>query len=138
MRYAISACLCGIPCRYDGKSKPNNKALKLYQKEDCVLICPEVLGGLDTPRTPCEISGGRVIDINGEDKTAQYISGAHEVLKICKENSVTTAILKQRSPSCGSSEIYDGSFSGRLIPGCGICAALLKDNSIKVISEEDL
>lgn len=134
--YAVSACLCGFNCRYDGKSKPDERIKKLYDEGRAVPVCPEQLGGLTTPRTPCEIIGGRVVSSDGEVRTEAYMKGSHRVLEICKKYSVKKAILKQNSPSCGSSHIYDGTFSGRLIPGEGCCTALLRENGIEVSGEK--
>jgi uncharacterized protein YbbK (DUF523 family) len=135
--YAISACLCGIKCRYDGKVKTDKRCLKLYESGNAILICPEVQGGLNTPRLPCEKREKQIYNINGDDLTFAYIKGAEDVLRKCKKAGVKTAILKERSPSCGSSQIYDGSFSGKLIKGEGICAEMLRKNSIEVYSEEN-
>lgn len=138
MKYAVSACLLGECCRYDGKSKVNIKVQKFLKGKEYVPVCPEVSGGLPTPRTPCEIVKGRVLDSGGEDRTQEYVGGAKKVLGICKAEGITTALLKQRSPSCGSKFIYDGTFSGAVIKGEGICAKLLRENGIAVISEEDI
>lgn len=134
----VSACLLGIECRYDGKSKPNKKVLKLAKKKILIPVCPEILGGLPTPREPAEKRGKKVITKSGKDVTKQFEKGAREVLKIAKILGIKKAILKQKSPSCGCGKIYDGSFSGRIIEGDGVTTALLKKNKIKVISEEDL
>ncbi len=133
---AVSACLCGFPCRYDGKSKPDEKIKKLYEEGRAIPVCPEQLGGLTTPRTPCEIIDGRVVSCDGEDRTEAYLSGSQKVLEICKKYSIKKAILKQNSPSCGSTHIYDGTFSGTLIPGEGCCTALLRKNGIEVTGEK--
>lgn len=133
-----SACLLGVNCRYDGKNKINEKVLKLSKKEKLIPVCPEQLGNLPTPRAKSEISNGKVITENGEDVTEQFQKGAEETLRIAKENSITEAIMKQESPSCGCGKIHDGTFSGRVIDGWGITAELLRKNGIKVISEEEL
>jgi len=133
-----SACLLGIKCRYDGKSKRNKKILELGKKEILIPVCPEQLGGLPTPREPAEQKGKRVITKSGKNVTKKFKKGARQVLKIVKLFGVREAILKQRSPSCGCGQIYDGTFSGKIIKGNGVTAALLKRNGIKVISEEEL
>jgi len=133
-----SACLLGIKCRYDGKSKRNKKILELAKKEILIPVCPEQLGGLPTPREPAEQKGKKVITKLGKDVTKKFKKGARQVLKIAKLFGVREAILKQRSPSCGCGQIYDGTFSGKIIKGNGVTAALLKRNGIKVISEEEL
>lgn len=141
MKYLISACLVGKKCTYKGTSHIKKKLRDLYLKGDAVLVCPEMLGGLKTPREPAEIiiEGDeiRVKTISGKDVTEAFIIGAGKVLKVAKENKITTAILKARSPSCGSRRIYDGTFSGKVVDGDGITAALLKLNGINVITEEE-
>ena len=133
-----SACLLGIKCRYDGKSKPNQRVMRLSKKEILIPICPEQLGGLPTPREPAEQKGKKVITKSGKDVTKNFKKGARQVLRIAKLFGIKKAILKQRSPSCGCGQIYDGTFSGRIIKGDGVTATLLKRNGIKVISEEGL
>ena len=134
--FAVSACLCGFPCRYDGKSKPDERIKALYEEGRALPVCPEKLGGLKTPRTPCEIINGRVISSDGEDRTNEYLLGSQKVLELCKKHGIKKAILKQNSPSCGSSHIYDGTFSGTLIEGEGCLAALLRKNGIEVTGEK--
>lgn len=133
-----SACLLGVACRYDGKSKPNEKVIDLAKKEILISVCPEQLGGLSTPRTPSEQKGKKVFAKSGKDVSENFERGANQVLKIAKLYGVNEAILKQRSPSCGCGQIYDGTFSNKIIKGNGVTTALLKRNGIKVISEEDL
>lgn len=137
-KYVISACLCGDNCRYDGKSKPDERAVKLWNEGEAVKVCPEQLGGLDTPRSPCEIIAGRVISQDGEDKTEEYVKGAKKVLEICKEYGIKKAVLKQNSPSCASRYVYDGTFTKKLTAGKGITAKLLEENGIDVIAEDDI
>jgi uncharacterized protein YbbK (DUF523 family) len=133
-----SACLLGIKCTYNGRSKTNRKVLALAKKEILIPVCPEQLGGLPIPREPSEIKGRRVITPSGKDVTKNFIKGAKEVLKLAKLFGVKEAIFKQGSPSCGCGKIYDGSFRGIFIEGDGITTALLKKHGIKVITEEDL
>ena len=133
-----SACLLGIKCRYDGKSKPNKKVLELAKKEILIPVCPEQLGGLSTPREPAEQKGKKVITKSGKDVTKNFVRGAKQVLKIAKLFGIKEAILKQRNPSCGCGQVYDGTFTGTIIEGDGVTASLLKKHGIKVISEEDL
>jgi len=128
----------GIKCRYDGKDKLNKKVIELSKKKILIPVCPEQLGGLSTPREPAEQKGKRVITKSGKDVTQNFKKGAKEVLKLAKLFGIKEAILKQKSPSCGFGKIYDGSFSGQLIKGNGVTAALLKRNKIKIITEEDL
>lgn len=134
-----SACLLGIKCRYDDKIKPNKKVVKLAKKGITLIpVCPEQLGGLPTPREPVEQKGRKVVTKSGKDVTKNFKKGAEQVLKLAKIFGIKKAVLKQRSPSCGCGEIYDGTFSGNIIKGDGITASLLKKNKIKVISEENL
>lgn len=131
----VSACLLGERCRYDGKSKPCDEVIKLNEKYNLIPVCPEVLGGLETPRTPCEIQNGRVISADGIDRTMEYTTGAQIALEIAKENNCKVAILKSKSPSCGKGKIFDGTFSGTLTDGNGITAQLLTENGIDVYNE---
>ena len=134
----VSACLFGVDCRYDGKSKPNEKALGLKEKYNCILVCPEAHGGLSTPRKPSEIIGDKVVMCDGTDVTEQYHRGALLTLKIAKENGCKIAILKSRSPSCGKGQIYDGTYTKTLTRGNGVAAELLMANGITVLDETEL
>lgn len=142
MKYLISACLVGKKCNYKGESSVVKKLRELYLKGEAVLVCPEVMGGLKTPREAAEILTFKdkltVKTISGKDVTEAFIIGAGKALKVAKENKITTAILKARSPSCGCNRIYDGTFSKKIVEGDGITAALLKLNGIKVITEEEI
>jgi uncharacterized protein YbbK (DUF523 family) len=133
-----SACLLGINCRYDGKSKPNEKVIELSKSEELIPVCPEQLGGLSTPRVSSEIKNGKVITEDGRDVSDEFKKGAEETLKLARKHNIREAILKQRSPSCGCGQIYDGTFSKKVIEGWGITADLLRKNGLKVVSEEDL
>ena len=133
----VSACLLGEPCRYDGKSVPCEAVSELARTRRLVPVCPEQLGGLPTPRIPCEIQpDGRVVDSRGTDRTDAFASGARAALHIARENGCSQAILKENSPSCGTQHVYDGTFSGTLIPGKGKTAALLAESGIEVFSED--
>ncbi len=129
----VSACLLGCECRYDVKSKPNEDVLRLREKYELIPVCPEQLGGLPTPRLPSDRIGKRVVMRDGTDVTAQYEKGAETALYLAKTLGATAAVLKARSPSCGCGEIYDGSFTGRLIQEDGVTAALLQANGIFVL-----
>ncbi len=136
--FVISACLCGHPTRYDGAVKPPVPELvALVENNRAVLVCPECMGGLPTPRPPAEIRGGRVINTKGVDVTAEYRRGAEETLAVCRKHGITKAILKQNSPSCGSCAVYDGSFSKTLVAGRGITADLLANHGITVFDEHN-
>lgn len=146
--YLISACLCGVNCKYNGLNNLNDKCLELLRKGEALLVCPEQLGGLNTPRIPSEILGnakdiielneGKVINKEGKDVTKEFLKGGKEALKIAKEANIKKAILKESSPSCGSNFVYDGSFTGNKIKGKGITAYLLEKEGIEIISEKDL
>lgn len=144
----VSACLCGINTRYDGRNNLNEKVAKLLEEGKAVLVCPEQLGGLSTPRTPHEIKGGtgaevlngcaKVISANCQDSTEEFIKGAEETLRIAKQAGSKIAILKAKSPSCGCGKIYDGSFTKILTEGNGVTAELLIRNGIKVYNEDNI
>ena len=146
--HLISACLCGVNCKYSGKDNFNEKALELFNKGLAIPVCPEVLGGLSTPREPDEIILGtgkevlkgcaKVVQKDGKDNTEAFIKGAEKVLEIAKKLDAKKAILKSGSPSCGCGKIYDGTFSGNKIEGNGVTAELLIHNGIEVITERDL
>ena len=134
----VSACLLGVPCRYKGDSKPNERVLALCSRHTLVPICPEQLGGLPTPRESAEQLSGRVITKGGVDVTKEFSLGASNAALIKERTGAEIAILKARSPSCGSGEVYDGTFSGTLIPGDGITAALFKQMHMTVYTEENI
>lgn len=134
----VSACLAGINCKYNSKNNENAKIIELIKDKDVILICPEQLGGLKTPRTPAEIRNNKVINKDNIDVTKEYQKGAKEVLALAQKFNIKTAILKSKSPSCGKSKIYDGTFSNNLIEGNGITTELLENNGIKVISSDDI
>lgn len=139
--YLVSACLAGINCRYDGKGSLNEKVMELVKQGNAIPVCPEQLGGLTTPRSACEIIKGagvpKVLDKEGIDRTEEFVLGAERTLAIAKALGITTAILQSRSPSCGCGQVYDGSFSGKLIPGNGLTAQMLLQNNIDVITDKD-
>ena len=149
----VSACLIGISCRYDGQSKPDDRVMKLLEREVLIPVCPEQLGGLPTPREPSGIVGGegksvlsgraKVLNIRGEDVTQNFVQGAHQVLRIAKLLGINTAILKQRSPSCGCGQTHGlrhegGRYLSYTIEGDGVTAALLRSEGLHLLSEEDL
>lgn len=136
-RLLVSACLLGTPCRYDGKSKGSDAVRALAEHFELIPVCPEVMGGLPTPRTPSERRGERVVTQDGRDVTENYRRGAEAALEVAKREGICAAVLKERSPSCGSGEIYDGSFTGTRTAGDGVTAALLKVNGIAVFGESE-
>lgn len=138
MKVLVSACLLGVACRYAGDGKLCPEVAALSREHELVPVCPEQLGGLPTPRPPVELRAGVAVDWQGTERSAEFIKGAQETLRIARILGCSAAVLKSRSPSCGCGEIYDGSFSGRLIPGNGISAQLLIDNGIRVLTEEQI
>lgn len=134
----ISMCMCGINCRYDGKSISLNQLSELSNRFNLIPVCPEIIGGLSTPRAPVEITNNKLIDSNGNDKTDNFISGANQVLQLAKMFNCEYAILKENSPSCGVNYIYDGTFTSNKIKGSGITTSLLRENGIKVYSETEI
>lgn len=142
----VSACLVGMHCRWDKTGDKNNRLYKLYKQGKVIAVCPEEIGGLGTPRKPAEILGGsgddvlrgqaRVFSNEGCDVTDEFIRGARRVLEIVRSFKIKKAVLKSKSPSCGLGCIYDGTFSGDLIPGHGVTAALLLRHKIKVADEK--
>lgn len=144
----VSACLAGFEVRYDGNHNVVKRIEELFEDGRAVAVCPEVLGGLSTPREPAEIVGGtgedvldetaRVVTITGEDVTTMFLEGAYSTLRKAQEIQATIVVLKENSPSCGSTMIYNGQFSGDKLAGNGVTSALLKRNGIQVISEHEL
>lgn len=144
----VSACLAGKPVRYDGSDCLHLKVQQLIDEQKAIAICPELLAGLPIPRLPAEIVGGdgaavlagtaRVIDQAGEDVTQQYVQGAYSALAIAQKYQATHVVLKENSPSCGSQQIYDGSFFGMKIQGVGVTTALLRQHGILALSEKQL
>ncbi|NLK63585.1 MAG: DUF523 domain-containing protein [Tissierellia bacterium] len=135
--YIVSACLCGEKTRYDGKVFVNDKIKGLVDQGKAIMVCPELAGGLKVPRLPCEINNGRVVNITADDKTENFVDGAFKTLETAKKYEIKKAVLKEKSPSCGSKYIYDGTFTKSLIQGQGITTRLLRLNNIEVISDED-
>lgn len=139
MRILVSACLLGLCCRYDGKSKACAPVIALREKgHELIPVCPEQLGGLPTPRTASERMGDRVKSVDGLDRTAAYDLGAEQAAKIYALLGCDCAILKARSPMCGKEQIYDGTFTGTLKPGQGVLAELLLKNGVPVYTEDEV
>ncbi len=138
----VSACLRGVPCRFDGRHKASAEIAEAVTGREVVSFCPEVAGGLPTPRRPAELVGGdgndvldgtaRVVEDTGRDVTAEFVDGARRALAVARHRGCTEALLMPRSPSCGRGVVYDGSFAGELVPGDGVTAALLERNGITV------
>jgi len=145
----VSACLLGQPVRYDGRSSGHPDLLQLWQQQGRVVpLCPEVAGGLPTPRPPAEIPGGqggavldgeaRVVTVQGEDVSAEFLAGARLALELVRRHGIRVAVLKSGSPSCGNRQVYDGTFSGSKVDGEGVTSALLRREGVQVFSELEL
>lgn len=137
MKLLVSACLVGVNCKYSGGNNYNEALVAFLDHHEVTLFCPEEEGGLSTPRNPSEIQGERVVDCNGVDVTQAFALGAQKALQVCQSKGIHHAILKERSPSCGSHEIYDGTFSHTVVNGMGICAKMLEQNGISLCNEYD-
>lgn len=139
MNILVSACLLGTPCRYDGTGKLEPALERLRaQGHTLVPVCPEVLGGLPTPRPPAERQGSRVVTRDGEDVTEAFLRGTAEVLRLADLYRCKAALLKERSPSCGCGQIYDGTFSKTLVEGDGMAAQMLKKHGLTVYGESQI
>lgn len=140
MKVLVSACLLGENCKYSGGNNLCPALLDWLDREghEAVPVCPEVLGGLPTPRTPAELADGVVTARDGRNVDAEFRRGAALALERAREEGVTLAVLQPRSPSCGVRQIYDGTFSGRRIEGRGVFAALLAESGVRTLEPEDL
>lgn len=144
----VSSCLLGIYSKYDGSLNTHELLTEFCRKGKCIPVCPEQLGGLATPRAPVELTGccggqvlsgqGKAVTADGRDCSEAFIRGAEQLVTIARLTGATAAILKERSPSCGSSKIYDGTFSHTVVPGEGVATALLRRHGIAVYSEETI
>ncbi len=147
LKYLVSACLAGQPVRYDAKSNTQEAICQLMQTHQVITACPEMMGGLSCPRFPAEIQNGQasdvlngtaqVKDVLGTDVSAEFIAGAYRMLELAQLHKVDVVVLKDRSPSCGSHYIYDGTFTRTKIEGYGVTTALLKQHGFQVMSEQD-
>ena len=143
----ISACLLGVACNHEGRGSPRAVVEELGRRYRLIPVCPEVLGGLSTPRPAAELQGGdgaavlageaAVVNVDGRDVTGAYRRGAEAVVGLARSTGATRAVLKARSPSCGSGRVYDGTFSRRLVDGQGVTAAAVRAAGIEVCSDED-
>ena len=138
MKVAVSACLLGENCKYNGGNNYNKKLVNFVESYEVIAMCPEVLGCLAIPRPPAEIVNGLVRQKNGISVDNEFKKGAQKALNIIKKNKIGLVILQSRSPSCGVNNVYDGSFTGKLIEGKGGFARILEENNIEVIDVEDL
>ena len=139
MNIAVSACLLGKACRFDGEARPCDAVIALADRHNLVPVCPESFAGLPIPRLPNEIAASEptlhVVDSSGTDNTAAFVDGARKALHRAQEGGCELAILKAKSPSCGSGRIYDGTFTGTLTDGWGVAAQMFHDAGIRVIDE---
>jgi len=138
MAVIVSACLLGENCKYNGKNNYNEKVMQYIKGKKVISVCPEVEGGLPTPRVPSEIVNGIVTNKEGENVDAQFRKGVAVIMERIKDEDIDCVILQSRSPSCGSKEIYDGTFSKKLIAGQGVFAKAMIEAGFKVIDVEDL
>ena len=138
MKLLVSACLMGMGCRYDGTNNQLPRLAELMKKHTCIPVCPEVFGGLPTPRPPAERQGNKVVNNQGQDVTESFVRGTAEVLRLADLYHCKAALLKERSPSCGSGQIYDGTFSKTLTEGDGLAAQLLKKKGLTVYGESQI
>ena len=134
----VSACFVQVNCRYNGKDFPDERILRLFSEGKALAVCPEMLGGLPSPRLPGEIRCGRVYASDGSDMTDEYMRGARTAEQIAVAAGCRCAVLKAKSPTCGCGRIYDGSFSGKIIEGDGVFAALLRARGFDLYTEETL
>lgn len=138
MKIAVSACLLGENCKYNGGNNYSTKVSEFVKGHEVISVCPEVMGGLPVPRESSEIVDGVVRHKDGMSVDEEFRKGAELALKKVLENGVELVILQSRSPSCGVKEVYDGTFSGKLIQGQGVFAKLLKENNIRVLDVSEL
>lgn len=133
---AVSACLIGLACRYDARHSLCPKLFDLYRQSKILALCPEVLGGLKIPRPPCELKAGLAMDIAGNNHTAAFIKGSQKALELIIKNNCKIIILKEFSPSCGFGNIYDGTFTKKVISGNGIFTTLLLKENLTIYTEK--
>ena len=137
----VSACLIGNNCKYNGENNKNEKIIEYLKDKEAVLVCPEVMGGMETPRFKSEIDSTekklKVISEKGDDVTSFFVKGANIALRRAMANGVKVAILKEKSPSCGYKKIYNGKFDGTIVDGSGVFTRMLLEKGIKILTEED-
>lgn len=138
MKILVSKCLLGERCRFDGKSKSNQKVIDFLKNHEVIGVCPEVMGGMDVPHPPCERINDKIIGKDGIDYSDKFYKGASIAYDLCMQNNCKLAILKAKSPSCGKDLIYDGNFDGTLIKGNGVLSDKLLKENIKIINEDEI
>ncbi|WP_378953291.1 DUF523 domain-containing protein [Pelosinus sp. sgz500959] len=134
----VSACLAGVECRYNGQAFPISTVIEMVKKGQAIPLCPEILGNLSIPRPSAEQCDGKILSNDGHDVTSEYVTGAKIALGIAQLVGCKKAILKSKSPTCGCGMIYDGTFSGKMIAGEGIFSKMLKEENIKVYTENEI
>ena len=137
MKILVSACLLGVNCKYDGKNNRNEDFVRLLEGHELHTVCPEILGGLPSPRDPAEIRNGIVVCEDGRSVDEAFRAGARAGLALARMMQPDLVILKSRSPSCGAGEIYDGTFTHTRISGDGVFTALLRAEGFRMITEEE-
>ena len=138
MKILVSGCLLGENCKYNGGNNYSEKVAEYIKGHEVISVCPECLGGLPTPRIPAEIVDGVVTNREGQVVDEEFRKGAQIALEIARKEQIDVAILQSRSPSCGSKQIYDGTFSGVKVDGQGVFAKMLKEQGFHMIDVEDL
>ena len=138
MKILVSACLLGRNCKYSGGNNRNEAVIRYLQDKEYIPVCPEVEAGMPVPRPPVEIREGRVVSIEGKDLDAVYRRGVAKVMQVLAQEDIGLAILKAKSPTCGVHEIYDGTFTGKKIPGQGLLAKALQEAGIPILDENDI
>lgn len=138
MKILISSCLLGENCKYNGGNNYNAAVAEFVKDKDILTICPEMMAGMGCPRTPIEIVDGVLMDRNGNNVDTAMRKAVADAMKLIRKEDIQCAVLQSRSPTCGVNQIYDGSFSGKLIPGSGVLAQALKNAGYQVIDAEDV
>ena len=138
MKILVSACLLGENCKYNGGNNYSPAVAEFLKDKEVLPICPEMMAGMGCPRTPIEIVDGVLMDRDGNNVDAAMREAVAKVMEIIRKEDIRCAVLQSRSPTCGVNQIYDGSFSGKLIPGSGVLAQALKDEGYKVVDAEDI
>ena len=138
MKILVSACTIGCNCKYNGKSNRNEDVIKYLRDKEVISICPEALGNMGTPRPCAEIVDGIVMDEHGKNVDAEFRNAVDLALEKIKDEKIDLVILQSRSPTCGVNRIYDGTFSGKLIPGQGLFAQALIQRGYRVVDAEDV
>ena len=137
-KIAVSACLLGENCKYSGGNNKNEAVLKFVEGKEVIPVCPEVAGGLPTPRVPVELVNGMAINRDGINVDKEFRLGVERILNKLENEDVELVILQPRSPSCGTKQIYDGTFTGNLISGQGMLAKALIEKGYKVVEPDEL